>query len=100
MFELTSFQRDILYCIAGMDDPYGLQIKQKLEDTTSMDVNHGRLYPNLDSLIELGFITKEPKDKRTNLYLLSEQGTKLITRRRQWEDSQLQEGGIDLANPQ
>jgi len=97
MFELTGFQRDILYCIAALDGPYGLKIKQKLEDTTSIDVNHGRLYPNLDSLVELGFVKKEPKDKRTNLYLLSEQGAELIKRRRQWEDSQLQEGDINLA---
>ena len=96
MFELTSFQRDILYCIAAMDDPYGLKIKQKLEDTTSMDVNHGRLYPNLDSLVESGFVNKEPKDKRTNMYLLSEQGRDLIKRRRVWEDSHLQEGEINL----
>jgi len=97
MFELTGFQRDILYCIAAMDGPYGLKIKQKLENTTSMEVNHGRLYPNLDSLVESGYVNKEPKDKRTNLYLLSEQGKELIKRRRQWEDSQLQEEDINLA---
>ena len=96
MFELTGFQRDMLYCIAAMDDPYGLKIKQKLEEATSLDVNHGRLYPNLDSLVELGLVKKEEKDKRTNLYLLTEQGTRLLEERRQWEDEKLQDTEIAL----
>ena len=96
MFELTGFQRDILYCIAAMEDPYGLKIKRKLEDATSLDINHGRLYPNLDSLVELGLVQKEQKDKRTNLYLLSEQGSRLLEERRQWEDEKLQDTKITL----
>jgi len=95
MFELTGFQRDILYCIADTDDPYGLEIKQQLEEASSIEVNHGRLYPNLDTLVEEGLVEKKAKDDRTNLYLLTEHGINLIKQRRQWEDSKLSE--IDLA---
>jgi len=31
MFELTGFQRDILYCIAALEEPYGLGIKPTAE---------------------------------------------------------------------
>jgi hypothetical protein len=31
MFDLTGFQRDLLYTIAGDDSQYGLAIKDKME---------------------------------------------------------------------
>jgi len=31
MKDLTGFQRDLLYCIAGMEEPYGLGIKEDLK---------------------------------------------------------------------
>ena len=30
MYDLTGFQRDLLYTIAGQDDPHGLAIKDEL----------------------------------------------------------------------
>lgn len=90
MFELTGFQRDLLYSIAGADDPHGTELKDRLEEATSMEVNHGRLYPNLDALVEKGLVKKQSKDKRTNLYRLTDLAIELITERRQWEDSQLE----------
>lgn len=32
MYDLTGFQRDLLYVIAGLDDPHGLAIKYELEE--------------------------------------------------------------------
>lgn len=58
MFELTGFQRDILYCIAGLEEPYGLGIKQGLEEYGGSEVNHGRLYPDLDTLVDKGYVKK------------------------------------------
>jgi len=52
MFELNSFQRDLLYCIAGLDGSYGLGIKRAVEDYGDTEINHGRLYPNLDTLVD------------------------------------------------
>jgi DNA-binding PadR family transcriptional regulator len=43
-----------------------------------MDINHGRLYPNLDELVDRGLIEKSELDKRTNEYSLSDAGEQLI----------------------
>jgi len=96
MNELTGFQRDLLYCIAAIEDPYGLNIKRELEEYLSIEVNHGRLYPNLDQLVEKGLLSKEQKDKRTNLYPLTPSAEDLIADRRQWEDEILQASNINL----
>jgi PadR family transcriptional regulator, regulatory protein PadR len=45
MEDLTAFQRDTLYVIAGLDDPNGLEVKDELEEYYVKEVNHGRLYP-------------------------------------------------------
>jgi len=46
---LTGFQRDLLYVIAGGTEQSGQEIKEELEPYYSTEINHGRLYPNLDS---------------------------------------------------
>ena len=89
MFDLTGFQRDLLYCIAGLDDPYGLEIKRKLEAETGTEINHGRLYPNLDDLVEEGYLEKSSIDDRTNSYVLTEGGKQLLADRRDWEAEHL-----------
>ena len=35
MYELTGFQRDMVYCIAALDEPYGLEIGRELEGYSS-----------------------------------------------------------------
>ena len=85
MFELTGFQRDLLYVIAGSDRPSGQQIKESISEDVG-EVNHGRLYPNLDTLVERGFVDKGQHDRRTNFYQLSEEGKEAIVERRKWED--------------
>lgn len=94
MYELTGFQRDIVYCIAALDEPYGLEIGRELEGYSSTEVNHGRLYPNLNQLVDEGLVKKDQKNDRTNLYTLTPLGRELIVERRQWEDDKLQ--AIDL----
>ncbi|WP_336344254.1 PadR family transcriptional regulator [Halalkalicoccus ordinarius] len=89
MFELTGFQRDLLYVIAGLDDPHGLAIKEELEEYYEKEVHHGRLYPNLDTLVEKGFVKKGEVDRRTNFYRLSDRGERGIESRREWEDERL-----------
>ena len=46
MYDLTGFQRDLLYVISGLDDPHGLAIKDELEEYYEAEIHHGRLYPN------------------------------------------------------
>ena len=89
MFELTGFQRDLLYCIAGMDEPYGLGIKAELQEYGDTEINHGRLYPNLDTLVDKGYLEKHSLDDRTNEYELTKEGRELLAERREWEAGQL-----------
>jgi len=95
MFELTGFQRDLLYCIVGTDDPSGQEVRSELEQSSSIEVNHGRLYPNLDDLVDQGLVEKQSKNNRTNLYRLTDQARELIADRRQWEDKQLEQLNLD-----
>jgi PadR family transcriptional regulator, regulatory protein PadR len=86
MDDLTGFQRDVLYVIYGLGDPHGLGIKEELEKYYVKEVHHGRLYPNIDSLVAKGLVSKEELDRRTNTYTLTERGHREIEARRRWED--------------
>ena len=71
MYDLTGFQRDLLYVAASEDEPNGLELKDELEGYYEKKIHHGRLYPNLDTLVEKGLLEKGELDKRTNYYQLS-----------------------------
>jgi len=86
MYDLTGFQRDLLYVIAGLDEPHGLAIKEELEGYYETEIHHGRLYPNLDTLVDKGLVEKGDKDRRTNYYTLTRRGRGEIEDRREWED--------------
>lgn len=86
MYDLTEFQRDILTIIAGLDEPHGLAIKEALDDYYGEDINHGRLYPNLDTLVEKGLVEKGEKDRRTNEYRVTERGRRELVARREFEN--------------
>ena len=85
MYDLTGFQRDLLYVIAGEDDPHGLAIKEELEEYYETEIHHGRLYPNLDTLVDKGLVDKGELDRRTNYYALTQRGEREIEARREWE---------------
>ncbi|MFB6304633.1 MAG: PadR family transcriptional regulator [Haloferacaceae archaeon] len=89
MHDLTGFQRDLLYVIAGLDDPHGLAVKEELEDYYQKEIHHGRLYPNLDTLVEKGLVEKGEVDRRTNYYALTRRGRRELSDRREWEDQYL-----------
>ncbi|MFD1588381.1 PadR family transcriptional regulator [Halorientalis brevis] len=91
MFDLTGFQRDIMYLVAGLDDPHGLAIKDELETYYESEIHHGRLYPNLDELVKKGLIKKGKKDRRTNVYRLTDRGLRELQDRREWENQYLQD---------
>ena len=86
MHDLTGFQRDILYIIGGLEDPKGLAIKDELDDYYGSEINHGRLYPNLDTLVEKGLVDKGKIDDRTNQYSLTTRGRREVEARREWEE--------------
>ena len=84
MYDLTGFQRDCLYVLAGLDAPKGLDVKKELDEYYEGEVHHGRLYPNLDELVEKGFVEKGSIDDRTNSYELTSRGEREIDARREW----------------
>lgn len=86
--DLTAFQQNILVILAE-EPQYGLAVKRELEDYYDEEINHGRLYPNLDSLVERGLIEKSELDKRTNQYELTEAGYDLLLGELDWELSKL-----------
>lgn len=79
---LSAFQRDVLMVLRRLEssdeDSYGLAIKRRLEERYGDDVNHGRLYPNLDELVEFGLVERGEVDKRTNRYTLTTGGLALL----------------------
>ncbi|MFC4541209.1 PadR family transcriptional regulator [Halosolutus amylolyticus] len=89
MDDLTGFQRDLLYVIAGADQPSGQDVKDEIETYYSSDINHGRLYPNLDTLVNKGLVEKGQLDRRTNYYAISDEGRQQIEQRREWESQYL-----------
>ncbi|CAP15143.1 PadR family transcriptional regulator [Halobacterium salinarum] len=85
MQDLTGFQRDLLYVIAGLDEPHGLAVKAEMEEYYTSEIHHGRLYPNLDTLVDKGLVEKGKLDQRTNSYALTRRGQREIAARREWE---------------
>ena len=89
---LTAFQRNVLTVLAT-EPMYGLAVKRELEEYYGSEVNHGRLYPNLDELVELGFVEKSELDKRTNQYALTEEGADALFDDLEWKVSRMLESG-------
>jgi len=81
--DLTAFQKNILTVLAE-EARYGLAIKRELEDYYGQEVNHGRLYPNLDDLVNKGLVEKSELDKRTNEYALTDDGFDAVVDDLEW----------------
>jgi DNA-binding PadR family transcriptional regulator len=98
VYDLTGFQRDLLYVISGLDSPHGLAIKDELENYYEKEIYHGRLYPNLDTLVEKGLVEKSEKDRRTNEYAITRRGTREITARVEWKDQYIDHQKSETSN--
>jgi len=81
--DISKFQTRIL-TILSEDSRYGLAIKRELEEYYGEKVNHGRLYPNLDKLVNKGLVEKSELDKRTNEYALTDDGRSALRRDILW----------------
>lgn len=81
--QLTAFQQTILVVLAE-ETRYGLAIKRALEAYYGTEVNHGRLYPNLDELADMGLIEKSKLDDRTNEYALTDAGKDALLEQLEW----------------
>lgn len=81
--DLTAFQQNILI-ILSEEAMYGLAIKRQLEEYYGEEINHGRLYPNLDNLVDKSLLEKSELDKRTNQYELTEEGLAAVVGLIEW----------------
>ncbi|ELZ07322.1 helix-turn-helix transcriptional regulator [Natrialba aegyptia] len=79
--DLSGFQRDILEAITHIEstsgESYGLAIQEHLEQYHD-EVLHGRLYQNLDRLIDDGLVEQGELDGRTNSYTLTSDAETLL----------------------
>jgi DNA-binding PadR family transcriptional regulator len=72
MQDLTEFQKNILNVLIG-EPKYGIEVKKELEEYYGDEVNHGRLYPNLDKLADRGYVDKHTLDERKNEYAVTDE---------------------------
>jgi len=96
--DLSAFQLRMMFVISGCSKPKGLAIKSGLEQELGEGVNHGRLYPNLDTLVEKGYVEKGELDRRTNYYEMTEQGENLLSAFQYWCDQQRHEDTLSHLN--
>jgi DNA-binding PadR family transcriptional regulator len=83
--DLSKFQLRILAVLTDAEDaPKGVTIKRRLRTYYDDEVNHGRLYPNLDELVTDGFVTKGRKDQRTNAYDITGSGRNALVSEVAW----------------
>jgi DNA-binding PadR family transcriptional regulator len=85
--ELTAFQRDILWAMSHRGAMKGFAVKDELELYYDEAINHGRVYQNLDALVEAGYVAKHSQDGRTNEYKLTADAKQALSRRRTWIDA-------------
>jgi hypothetical protein len=77
--DINAFQRDCLVAIAALDDsPKGTAIQDWLEVEYDEELNHGRVYPALNDLVEDDLLEKGSRDGRTNEYALTEAARRLL----------------------
>jgi len=83
-FNLSGFQRDLIKAIIKIDrtggKPSGLNVKRRLEERYDVKINHGRLYPNLDALVDMSLVEKGDIDRRTKSYRPTDSATELVRR--------------------
>ncbi|TKX54252.1 helix-turn-helix transcriptional regulator, partial [Halorubrum sp. SP9] len=60
-------------------------LKADLADYYGEEINHSRLYQNLDILVEHDLVTQKPRDGRTNEYSLTDAARHAIQARRVWQ---------------
>lgn len=84
---LTGFQRDLLFVTFRLreSDPHGQRIKSEVDEHYGTEINEGRLYQNLESLVEDGYLRKRPLDGRTNGYRLTDRARTRLEASHVWE---------------
>jgi DNA-binding PadR family transcriptional regulator len=81
---LTAFQRDLLRALAKTDEQSGLSLKTDLSTYYGEEINHSRLYQNLDGVVAYGLVNKRQRDGRTNGYSLTDAARTALAKRDAW----------------
>ncbi|MFB6185223.1 MAG: helix-turn-helix transcriptional regulator [Haloarculaceae archaeon] len=84
--DLRGFQYDLLVVISGVGTANGQTILAELQSSLSDDVKPGRLYDNLDELVEIGLLDCATEG-RSNQYTLTEKGERFVKERHEWEQT-------------
>lgn len=91
---LSMFQHHLLIAIAANNGESGQVIKCTLNDAYDEPINHGRLYPNIDRLVDLGCVEKGELDRRANAYAITERGLKAVVAELEWRANELRKAGV------
>ena len=76
--DLNGSSRDLLVEIYQLDQPSGQDIRGRMEAEHGEEVTHGRLYSNLNDLVDVGLLDKGELDLRTNYYQITKDGQRLV----------------------
>jgi len=83
--DLRLFHVEILRAVALIErsgeECSGQAIKDRLDQWFGEEINHGRLYPNLDELVHGRVLEKGQINRRTNRYVLTDEGRAVLTER-------------------
>lgn len=74
--DLTAFQVHLLWLIYRLGPAEGVDLQDALEELYPEDINHGRLYPSLDRMVDSQLVNKQTKesDNRRKEYTLTGRG--------------------------
>ncbi|OLZ39202.1 PadR family transcriptional regulator [Natrinema saccharevitans] len=61
-------------------------VSHRSRQSSTNEIHHGRLYPNLDDVVDKGLVEKGEVDKRTNYYTITARGRRELEARREWEN--------------
>ena len=83
MVELTAFQYTLLSAADELVEPSGQDIRRHVDTGPfhPSPMNHGRLYPNLETIVRAGLVEKGEKNDRTNLYTITDDGKDVLETR-------------------
>lgn len=85
--DLTRFRVDLLVAAGRLGGASGQDLRRTLADAYGVDldeINHGRLYPNLDDLVDVGLLDRGQRDRRTNEHTLTDAGRRVLDDRAAW----------------
>jgi len=86
MYDLTGFQRDLLYVIVGGDEPNGLEVREEIDEYYEREIDRAHVYYNRDVLLESGYIEYSERVGRGKRLRITNKGQRSIVERRHWED--------------